>query len=63
MSESGPGTAKVVEAVTFQSALDTAARLLRNAELESDLARMERCEKLADSWINIASMLKPADLP
>ena len=51
------------ETVTFQSALATAARLLHHAELECDLAKMERIEKLADSWISIASMLKPGDLP
>jgi len=48
-----PGT------VTFQGALADAARLLHHAELECDLAKMERIEKLADSWINIASLLKP----
>jgi hypothetical protein len=51
------------ETVTFGSALANAARLLNHAELECDLAKMERYEKLADSWIGIASMLKPADLP
>ena len=51
------------ETVTFQLALSNAARLLRYAEMECDLAKMERIEKLADSWINIASMLKPEDLP
>jgi hypothetical protein len=51
----------VREAVTFQSALDTAARLLHHAELECDLAKMERYEKLADSWVTIASLLKPED--
>jgi len=51
------------DAVTFTSALQTAARLLHNAEIECDLAKMERIEKLADSWIGIASMLKPGDLP
>jgi len=35
-----------------------AARLLLNAELETDLYRMERVEKLADSWIAIASVLQ-----
>lgn len=59
MSEHAPGGVR--ETVTFQSALDTAARLLHHAELECDLAKMERYEKLADSWINIASMLKPED--
>lgn len=61
MNEPVPEAVK--ETVTFQSALSDAARLLHHAELECDLAKMERYEKLADSWINIASMLKPGDLP
>ena len=59
MSEAAPEGVR--ETVTFGSALETAARLLHHAELECDLAKMERYEKLADSWINIASMLKPED--
>ncbi len=51
------------ETVTFTSTLAEAARLLHYAELETDLAKMERYEKLADSWIDIAMMLKPEDLP
>jgi hypothetical protein len=43
--------------VTADTAMANAARLLRNAELETNLAVMERLEKLADSWIGIASML------
>jgi hypothetical protein len=58
MSEQ-PGVGQ--ETVTFQSAVANAARLLNNAELECDLAKMERIEKLADSWISIAAMLKPED--
>ena len=47
--------------ITVQSALLNAARLLGNAELETDLSRMERMEKLADSWIAIASTLAVAN--
>jgi hypothetical protein len=45
--------------VTFDQALDNAARLLAEAELETgNLPRMERLEKLADSWIAIASQIR-----
>jgi hypothetical protein len=44
------------EQVTTDIALGSAVRLLRNAELETDLKRMERMEKLADSWIAIAAL-------
>jgi hypothetical protein len=44
-------------APTVELALANAARLLHNAESETNLALMERLEKLADSWIGIASML------
>ncbi len=57
MDESGPVSESVSEPVTVQYALASAARLLLNAELEIDLARMERMEKLADSWISIADTL------
>lgn len=43
--------------VTAEEALANAARLLQAAEMETDLARMERYEKLADSWISYAAML------
>jgi len=43
--------------LTVDSALANAARLLHNAELITDLALMERLEKLADSWINVAGLL------
>jgi hypothetical protein len=46
------------EAVTFTAALQNAARLLQHAEMECDLAKMERYEKLADSWISMAGMLR-----
>jgi hypothetical protein len=49
------------EQVTVTTALKNAARLLRNAELESDLVRMERVERLADSWVDIARLLMGQD--
>lgn len=42
---------------TIETALTNAARLLHAAELETNLATMERLEKLADSWTAIASLL------
>lgn len=42
---------------TMESALANAARLLMNAELETNLAAMERLEGLADSWLAMARML------
>lgn len=46
------------EQVTIESAFGHAARLLAEAELElTNMQRMERLEKLADSWISIASWL------
>jgi hypothetical protein len=47
-----------VEALpTVDEAIANAARLLRNAELETNLAVMERLERLADSWNAIAHTL------
>ncbi|MDF5756647.1 hypothetical protein [Spongiactinospora sp. TRM90649] len=43
--------------MTVDEALDNAVRLLRNAEIELDLTRMDRVQSLADSWINIAVLL------
>lgn len=40
--------------LTIDIALANAARLLRNAELETNLPLMERLEHLADSWIAVA---------
>jgi ketopantoate hydroxymethyltransferase len=40
---------------TFDQAISHAARLLQNAELEADLHRMERVERLADSWLSMAA--------
>ncbi|MFJ2650886.1 hypothetical protein ACIO1C_29725 [Streptomyces sp. NPDC087420] len=48
-------------AVTAEVALGAAARLLRNAELETNLALMERIEALADSWVSIARLLIERD--
>lgn len=45
------------QALTSHGALRNAARLLYAAELETNLALMERLENLADSWMAIASML------
>lgn len=43
--------------MNVDQALDHAARLLRMAESEPDPGRMERYEKLADSWIGMAALL------
>lgn len=45
------------EPITVDAALHNAVRLLRNAEMETNLAAMERLEKLADSWVTIAALL------
>lgn len=44
----------VAEPLTIDMALGNAARLLRNAEMDTNLPLMERLERLADSWIAIA---------
>lgn len=41
---------------TSQEALGNAARLLRAAEMETNLALMERLEALADSWVDVARL-------
>lgn len=43
--------------MTFEDAVSNAARLLSNAELETNLALMERLEHLADSWLALARMI------
>lgn len=43
--------------MTTDEALENAVRLLQAAEIETDLAKMERYEKLADSWIAVANLL------
>lgn len=45
------------DVVTVDTALSNAARLLHNAEGETDRHLMERLEKLADSWVSIAGIL------
>lgn len=45
------------EPITVEVAIQSAARLLRNAEVELNLALMERLEKLADSWLGVAALL------
>jgi hypothetical protein len=46
-----------VEVITVDTALGNAVRLLQHAEMESNLALMERLEGLADSWLNVAQIL------
>lgn len=41
---------------TCDEAIVNAARLLRNAEAETDRHLMERYEKLADSWLTLAAI-------
>jgi len=43
--------------LTADVALSNAVRLLQAAENETNLMLMERLEKLADSWTNIAGLL------
>ncbi|WP_199566243.1 hypothetical protein [Streptomyces corynorhini] len=43
--------------MTVEKALGNAARLLEAAELETNLALMERLEGLADSWISMAGLI------
>lgn len=47
--------------VTFETAIANAARLLQNAEGETNLQLMEREEKLADSWISMAALINQRD--
>lgn len=42
---------------TPEGALRNAVRLLRNAELETNLALMERLEGLADSWLAVSHLI------
>jgi hypothetical protein len=44
--------------MTFEDAIANAARLLQAAEGETNLAVMERLEKLADSWVSIANLIR-----
>jgi hypothetical protein len=56
-----PTTAPAVAPITVDSALANAARLLQNAEMDTNLLLMERLEHLADSWIAIARTLTERD--
>ncbi len=49
------------EIPTYEQAMLNAARLLNNAEMETDLAKMQRLESLADSWIGIAGIIMAKD--
>ncbi|MFD4264036.1 hypothetical protein ACFWR9_42140 [Streptomyces sp. NPDC058534] len=50
-------TRQVPEPVTPDDAIENAARLLRAAELETNLALMERLDELATSWLSLAHLL------
>jgi hypothetical protein len=52
---------RTAERLTVDVALTNAARLLYAAELETNLALMERLEKLADSWVSIAGWIAQRD--
>ncbi|HZF92067.1 hypothetical protein [Streptomyces sp.] len=45
------------ERITPDAAIENAARLLRAAELETNLALMERLDELATSWLGLAHLL------
>jgi len=57
MSSESERPPTAAEPLTADAALANAARLLTNAELETNLPLMERLERLADSWIAIARTL------
>lgn len=61
MATEDPPAQPVAEDLTADKALANAARLLRNAELETNLPLMERLERLADSWIAVARTLMERD--
>lgn len=50
---------EVVVPIDFQGAMNNAARVLQIAEMTTDLALMERLERIADSWLTMAQILKP----
>jgi hypothetical protein len=54
-------THQQTEHVTVAEAVSNAARLLRHAELETNLATVERLDSLADSWLNMAALLSQCD--
>lgn len=43
--------------MTADEAIENAARLLRAAETETNLATMERLDELATSWLAMANLL------
>lgn len=45
------------EILSVETALANSVRLLRMAEFETDRQLMERLERLADSWANVAALL------
>lgn len=45
------------EMPTTDEAIRNAARLLRQAETQTDSALMERLDDMAQTWLNIASLL------
>lgn len=57
MSDDLPDTPASTDPITVETALGHAARLLRNAEMITDQALMQRMESLADSWIAIARVV------
>jgi hypothetical protein len=46
-----------LEVLSISGALGNAVRILRNAEMERDLALMERLTDLADSWLGVAALI------
>ncbi|WP_406200120.1 hypothetical protein OG331_25170 [Streptomyces sp. NBC_01017] len=50
-------TNKAPEPITPDAAIQNAARLLHAAELETNLALMERLDELATSWLGLAHLL------
>jgi hypothetical protein len=52
-----PLNQKLTDPMTADQAVANAVRLLEAAELERDLAFLERLGLLADSWIAIATLL------
>lgn len=43
--------------VTWQQAMDNAARILQNIEAETNLATVETLNRVADTWLTYASIL------
>lgn len=56
-------TAHVRQVPTKDEALANAARLLEWAEVEVDLARMERLTELGNSWLSLASVIQDGETP